>query len=141
MKKKKIVIATHGSLAQGFLSSLSIIVGNVENVDTICGYLTPEFDLDQEIGKCMQAFDPETEDLIVFTDVFGGSVNNALMQYQRKYPFHLITNTNLGILIDILLTMNEVNAENIRKKIAASDCSTIYCNDVWQKMEETIDDL
>ena len=38
MKKRKIVIATHGILAEGFLSALEIIVGK-EDVKTMCCYM------------------------------------------------------------------------------------------------------
>lgn len=141
MKKKKIVIATHGTLAQGFLSSLRIIIGDVSNVETICGYLTPDFHLENEIQRIMDDFQPTQEELLVFTDAFGGSINNGFLIYLKQYPFHLITNTNLGLLIDMLLTTEDISEDMIRMKVENKDFSTIYCNDVLRKMDENIDDL
>lgn len=72
MKKKKIIIATHGNLAEGFLSALKIIIGNIENVDVICGYMNADFNLDYEIQKLMADFHPSKQELLVFTDLYGG---------------------------------------------------------------------
>ena len=43
-KEKKVVIATHGELAKGLVSALKIIVGDVADIQTVCGYTTPDFD-------------------------------------------------------------------------------------------------
>lgn len=141
MKKKKIIIATHGNLAEGFLSALKIIIGNIENVDVICGYMNADFNLDYEIQKLMADFHPSKQELLVFTDLYGGSMNNGFLRYLTQYPFHLITNTNLGMLIDIVLTMNEVNAEAIREKLQSQDFSAVYCNDLLMQQFAHMDSL
>ena len=56
MKERKIVIATHGTLAEGFRSALKIIATD-EGVETYCCYTTPDFNLEQTIQKIMDAYD------------------------------------------------------------------------------------
>lgn len=52
----------------------------------------------------MDAYDEETQELYVFTDLYGGSVNNGFVNALKNHQFHLITNTTLGVLIDFILT-------------------------------------
>lgn len=140
MKKRKVVIATHGELAKGFVSSLNIIVGGMDDIETVCGYLTPDFNLHQEIQRIMDSFDPQREDLIVFTDLLGGSVNNGFLQALTKYPFHLITNTSLPTLVDILLTMQEVEEEALKQKLETHEFSAMYCNVMLTNMKDSMMD-
>lgn len=138
MKKRKIVIATHGNLAEGFLSALRIIVGDSADIRAICCYMSADFSLEKTIRELMEDFDSEKEDLLVFTDLFGGSVNNGFLQFLKSYPFHLITNTSLGLLIDVLLS--EPDEEELKRKLHSNDFSAIYCNELLRQMAGNMED-
>lgn len=105
-KNKKILIASHGSLAKGMFSSLNIIIGKVDNIETLCGYLDADFNLEHSIETIMEAQDFDKEELIVCTDMVGGSVNNGFIKFLGKYPFHLVSNVNLPFLIDLILSLD-----------------------------------
>ena len=132
MSKRKIVIATHGTLAEGFKSALQIIAG-AENVEAFNCYTSPDFNLQETIQKVMDSKGSE-EELFVFTDLFGGSVNNGFVAALKTYDFHLITNTSLGLLIDFILMDPDV--ETLKKKFNA-----VYCNDFISNMTDIEDDL
>ncbi len=129
-KEKKIVIATHGELAKGFVSALNIITGNTDKIETICGYLTPDFNLADEIENIMKDTNFETTDLIVCTDMMGGSVNNEFIKFLPRYPFHLITNINLTFMVDLLLTQGEITADVLDVKVSDGMASVKYVNNL-----------
>ena len=67
----RLLIATHGTLAEGFKSALSIIIGNVDKIDVINSYVT-----DTSLSDQLDAYFNSCDDnLVVCTDLFGGSVN------------------------------------------------------------------
>ena len=137
MSKRKIVIATHGTLAEGFKSALQIIAG-AENVEAFNCYTSPDFNLQKTIQKVMDSKKPE-EELFVFTDLFGGSVNNGFVAALKTNDFHLITNTSLGLLIDFILM--EPDVETLKKKFDEKEFNAVYCNDFINNMADIEDDL
>ncbi|MFV0394331.1 MAG: PTS sugar transporter subunit IIA [Coprobacillaceae bacterium] len=127
-KNKEIVIATHGELAEGLVSALQIIVGELSNVKTICGYIDADFDLEQAIEKLMIEHDFENKDLVVCTDMMGGSINNGFVKYLGRYPFHLITNINLAFLVDLLLSQVEISGTMLDQKVQEDLVTVKYVN-------------
>lgn len=139
-KDKQIIIATHGELANGFKSALKIIVGEVDKLKIINCYTTPEFNLDQMIVNIMSNHHFDKEDLIVCTDMMGGSVNNGFVKYLGQYPFHLITNINLAFLVDLLLTPGELDEAKIMEKVNDHLVSVKYVNPLMKDIQDC-DDL
>ena len=137
MGKRKIVIATHGTLAEGFKSALQIIAG-AENVEAFNCYTSSDFNLQETIQKVMDSKGSE-EELFVFTDLFGGSGNNGFVAALKTYDFHLITNTSLGLLIDFILM--EPDVETLKKKFDEKEFNAVYCNDFISNMTDIEDDL
>lgn len=137
MGKRKIAIATHGTLAEGFKSALQIIAG-AENVEAFNCYTSSDFNLQETIQKVMDSKGSE-EELFVFTDLFGGSVNNGFVAALKTYDFHLITNTSLGLLIDFILM--EPDVETLKKKFDEKEFNAVYCNDFISNMTDIEDDL
>ena len=76
----KLLLSSHGYLADGICSSLKIIMGEQINIRTICAYTEEEFDLKKEVSDILKDLSDEDK-LIVVTDIFGGSVNNEFMNY------------------------------------------------------------
>ena len=81
-KNKKILIASHGSLAKGMLSSLNIIIGKVDNIETLCGYLDADFNLEHSIDLILSldSFQDNTLETKVKEDVFGVKYINPMVQ-------------------------------------------------------------
>ncbi len=134
--KKKVVIATHGKLAEGFMSALQLIVGPQE-IEAICCYETPDFQMDEEVERILGTVGEEDE-LIVFTDLLGGSVNNAFMKKLYNRSFHLITNTSLALLMDYLLSSSSV--KELVQKMDAGEFNAVYCNKLMSLAGNEIED-
>lgn len=139
-KTKRIIIATHGKLAEGFVSALKIIVGDISCVEVICGYTTADFDLDETIQKIVKEHDFMDQDLVICTDMMGGSVNNGFVRYLSQYPFHLVTNINLAFLVDLLLTQGNITQVVLEHKVNEELVRVKYINSLIESFDNT-DDL
>jgi len=136
---KKIVIATHASLADGFKEALGFFTGSLENVYTICAF-TRDKNPQSEIEALLKSF--ASDDLvIVFSDLAGGSVNKMLVKMLKDRKFYLITGINLGMLLELALCdVNEINENKIREVVANANEQTYYVNDRIKELEEKNDD-
>ncbi|MFC6181367.1 PTS sugar transporter subunit IIA [Lactiplantibacillus daowaiensis] len=97
-----IVIATHGTLADGLMDAVNLIIGEQEDVFTLG--LKHGDDI-SEFGEHLVAGIEKVdhgEGVIVFTDLFGASPYNQAAMAKRKLdgiPYQLITGVNLPMLI------------------------------------------
>ena len=136
--KRHTIIATHGTLAKGLESALNIIVGELTDTTVICGYTTPDFDLDHTIDSLMSSIDFFTTEVVVFTDLLGGSVNNGFTKALSKYNFHLFTNTNLGVLMDYFITNPSI--DDFTRKLTGDDFKPMDCNQLVASMQNEMQD-
>ena len=81
---RKVLVATHASFAKGIKETLDFIVGKQDKVETMCAYLTSDFNIDKEIDDIIKSMDKHDE-LIVLVDLMGGSVSNAFSQRIIKF--------------------------------------------------------
>ncbi len=103
---RKYLIATHGTFAGGIKSSIDLILGETENVFLIQAYLEENKSLQEEIQNVLKQINPEDE-LIVFTDLMGGSITNQILQFGLKENVYILAGVNLPLLLDILLAHPE----------------------------------
>lgn len=99
---RKFLIAAHGTFPSGIQSSLEIIMGSLENVFLIQAYVGENKSLKEEIDSVLEHINNEDE-LIVFTDLMGGSVTNQILQYALKENVYIISGFNLPLLLEVLL--------------------------------------
>lgn len=125
---RKILIATHGKMAQGVVSSIKIILGNSDNISYINAYIE-ESNLKEDLNKYFKNI--EDAEVIVFTDLYGGSVNTALIKYIKRANTHLITGFNLALLLEISLIPKDIDniQEKIRECIKSCSSQMYYIND------------
>lgn len=130
---KKILVATHGNYAQGVISSLSIIAGQVNNITYINAY-TESKNINEAIETYFEKVN-EDDQVIILTDIFGGSVNQAAMNYLKKENVFLITGFNLALLLELsMLDSEEIISENkLREIVENSKAQIIYVNDVLKE--------
>ena len=94
---RKFLFASHAYMAYGTKSTLELILGKQDRVDILCAYVEEPYDIEEEIQKKIDGLG-EDDELIVVTDLFGGSVNNAFMTTIAKYPrIHLVAGLNLSL--------------------------------------------
>jgi len=99
---RKFLIATHATFSAGAKSSLEMIIGSTENLFIIQAYVDGNKDIEEEVKTITGQLSDEDE-LIVFTDILGGSVTNQLLQQIIQPNVHVVSGFNLPLLIDIIL--------------------------------------
>ncbi|MHC5268613.1 PTS sugar transporter subunit IIA [Enterococcus sp. LJL98] len=137
---KKIIIATHHYLAKGMKDTLEYIVPNTVEVIDISAYID-NVSVENQILAELDKFD-KNEQIIVFTDLLGGSVNQEFVKKMKDYNIELITGANLPVLITIVLGMGdgELSKDTIRLAIEEAKNQLVYVNDFLETQEVDDDD-
>lgn len=101
---RKILLASHGRLASGLKNSIEILVGNDYPIVAIDAYLDENnHDYSEDILNFISSVNEEDE-CVIFTDLYGGSVNQKVVTIcsQSKEKIYVITGMNLPILLGVL---------------------------------------
>ncbi|MFC7395359.1 PTS sugar transporter subunit IIA [Scopulibacillus cellulosilyticus] len=123
------LFASHGRFADGILDSVELIMGKQNNIRTINAYTKENKDIKSEITKIIESISAEDE-LIVVTDIFGGSVNNEFMNLLNDRRIYLIAGLNLPLVIE-LISLSRVNSDTdqmIKTALRNAKNSIQYCN-------------
>lgn len=130
--ERKLILASHGNFASGILSSLELICGKNDSITTIDAYMTADYNLSEEIKALMD--ENKANELIVVTDIFGGSVNNEFLNYIHTPSFYLIAGMNLPLLIELVTQLEGTDSipEMIKQVLANSTMTIQFCNETIQ---------
>jgi fructoselysine/glucoselysine PTS system EIIA component len=109
---RKFLIATHGTFASGIKSSLDIIIGSLDNVFLIQAYTGENKSIQDEVDAVLQQINKDDE-LIVFTDLMGGSITNQILQFALKDNVYIISGVNLPLLLDVMLADSNTPVEEV----------------------------
>lgn len=99
---RKIVLASHGRLAEGMLDSLGMIAGRQEGVSALCAYTDDAPDFTVALSGLVEGLG-EGDELVIVTDVLGGSVNNEASQFRDVPGVYVVTGMNLGLVLSLAL--------------------------------------
>ena len=106
---RQFIIASHAHFAAGINESVSLLSGERGNIRTLSMYVDGNNDLAAAAAKMLDET-PEGDDLVVCTDLFGSSVNNEFTSIvQRRPNTYLVTNMNLPLLIQLLLSLIHIS--------------------------------
>ena len=135
---RKILLATHGDFAAGILNAAELILGKIENVQVLCAYLDPTENFSEK-AKTVVSSIAEGDEMIVVTDIFGGSVNNEFIKYLDHQGMYLISGLNLPLLIELVLSQENDTEKMISEIISQMSKQICYCNRLV--IDETTDDF
>ena len=126
---QRLVLASHGYLAEGMKNSAQIIVGKSAKIYTICAYVKEGITLESQINELFDSF-PEDDEMIVVTDIFGGSVNNEFMKYISNPQIRLIAGMNLALVITAMSIVEMKNnaAEVEEELLGIADSVINFCS-------------
>lgn len=99
---RKFLIATHGAFSKGIRSSLDLIIGDTYNTFLIQAYLDENNTVEDELATILATITADDE-LVIFTDLLGGSVNNIMLQNALRENVHIVSGINLPLVIEVIL--------------------------------------
>ena len=136
----KIIIASHHKLAEGLKNTLEYILPNSIEIIPITAYVDDR-SIEDLVSGVFDTID-ECEQVIAFTDIMGGSVNQEFAKRIGRENYYLITGVNLPLLLNItlLLQNGEVDEEDIRNAIEESKNQMIFVNDAMASSNLDDDD-
>ena len=130
--KKKLLIATHSVFADGIKNAMELVTGEQNSVSTSCAYTNDMTEVETPIKEIIDAL-CDDEELIVTTDIFGGSVNNEFMKYLSKSNIYLIAGVNLPLLFELIMNLESENTvQMIETAVKNARKQLQYCNPLIQ---------
>ena len=135
----KYLLASHGSFSEGTLSFLKIMMGVPENLYVMTAFLDDE-SVEKKVQDKLQEIG-EFDQLIVFCDLHGGSVQQELFRQtqQDSRNVQLISGYNLPLVMDIMFKGRVLSDDEIRDSIRESREAIVYLKDFC--VDDTEDDL
>ena len=134
---REIILASHGKFASGILDSLELIYGKNQSITALDCYTDENFDLTESVSQLFMRY--KDKEIIVLTDLFGGSVNNEFLQYINQDHVYLVAGLNLPLLIELVSRLDaEVQTTVLIQQVLTDSKKMIqFCNErINQEIEE-----
>lgn len=125
----KILVIGHGRFAEGIKSVANIIVGDLSEVTFMNTYVD-DIDFHVELDNYFS----QNKNVLVLTDLFGGSVNQAIIQYITKVNIDVITGINIPLILEILISNTTGNNLDFRRIISSAKEQIVYVNDMLENL-------
>ena len=135
----KMILASHGKLAEGMKDTLEMIVGKHENIYAFAAYSDGS---ETKFLEDIQALINENQDeqIVIATDVLGGSVNNEMIQLLNRYPqVYLISGMNLPVIITLATAVCPLTTEMIEEAISMGKEGVVFVNQLMKENNEEED--
>lgn len=132
------ILISHGKLASGLLAAVEVILGERENVYAIDMYVDDQT-LEEKINCIFTRANLTEDNIIILTDIFGGSVNQKVIKMFNLEKTKVITGMNLPLALELLtLSDNQISDEKLRSIVADTRNQVDYVNDLMS--EQTFND-
>lgn len=124
----KIIIATHGPLAEAFKSTLKMFTNDIDDVYSVGLTETGVEEFKEKIDNIMKEAYEDEKEILVLADLFGGTpFNTAMLEIKGKYKnVEVIAGINLPLLIEAtLLRGGDLKSSMESLKASAQDAIMI----------------
>ena len=126
------IIVTHATLAGGFADVVRFFKSDLENVQFINAYVESQ-EFEKEFRTALEKV--KGENVIVLSDIMGGSVNQVATRLMQEFSYQLITGINLPLLIELTFMADGITAEQIRNSVVNAREQIVYVNDFVRQEE------
>lgn len=109
-----------------------MIVGN-SDVHVIDAYEQGNKTIEEDLTRMLAKILPDDE-LVIFTDLMGGSVTNQVVRFMPGRNVHIVAGVNLPLLLEVMLAdKSKPIAEVIEQAMADARDQIVYVNNVLKK--------
>ena len=124
---RKILLASHACLAGGMKSSVEMVTGPQEHLSAVCAYTEETPGFKGYLETVIRDLKAEDE-LVIVTDVLGGSVNNEASQFKNLANVHVIAGMNLALVLSLVISTEPDTSRLIEESIHAAKEQMMYMN-------------
>lgn len=99
----KIIVFSHGTLAESLLNTSKLILGEQEDVEAYC--VEPGCNLEElrdKVRMSVQRSNQLKQQVLVLTDLMYGTPFNIMIQMEEEGSFRHITGMNLPLLLEAI---------------------------------------
>ena len=124
---KRLILASHGRLAEGMADTARMIVGDQTELIplSLVSGMQPEL-LKTKVEGMIKSWPGELT--VILTDLWGGSVNTALLPLCADANVHLIAGMNLNLVLQLCLGDVETGGMAIESILNEAQKSMVYGN-------------
>jgi PTS system mannose-specific IIA component len=120
------IIVSHGKLAEELLNALTIILGEVVNIEAISiGWYDDVEDSKRKINQSIKRVD-QKNGILIFTDMFGGTPSNLSFSFLKDNQIEIITGVNLPMLIKFVSLQRRNKLKEVAKKVVEQGKKNIH---------------
>ena len=112
-----ILVVTHRRLAEEFIATAELIVGEIDNCVGLS--LDPDLpvdDLRQQINEAMDDVN-DGDGVIVLTDMFGGTPSNLSLSFLNQEGIEVVTGVNLPMLLKMAQSRQDHKVDELARVI------------------------
>lgn len=132
---RKILLASHAYLAKGMKSAVEMVTGIQENLTAVCAYTEDAPDL-KEYLSCAAKELKAGDELVIVTDVLGGSVNNEASQFRSLPGVYVVVGMNLALVLSLMISTETDTEKLIHESICSAREQIIYMGNESSTEEE-----
>ena len=127
---KRIVLVTHGTCCEGLKSSMDVICGSSDNIDTVSMNTVETIDsMSEKVENLLNSYD-EKDLIIILTDIAVGTTTKCIFPLFEKRKIYLVSGVNLPMLLSVSLTEFESDPKRqLREIISDSRETMLFIND------------
>ncbi|MEG0164969.1 PTS sugar transporter subunit IIA [Anaerorhabdus sp.] len=110
----QVILLSHGPLASAMLDSCAMLFGRKENFSAVCLHEDDTADTFKEkiILEIEKSIDKK--EVILITDIPGGTPSNMSLLVQKSYPeIHILAGMNLPLVLECMIKSDFENATSI----------------------------
>lgn len=98
----RVFLSSHAHMASGLKSSLEIFMASLPNLTVHDAYVEGEA---QTLSEHLDTFFSEVsphDDVLLLSDIYGGSVNTVMCSYLNRRGVRLVTGVNLPFVMEVM---------------------------------------
>lgn len=114
----RLFLASHGHLASGMKSSLNILLGNSNRINVFDAYID-ESSVQDKLNAFFESVSSDDQ-VILLSDLYGGSVNQAMYTYLERPNTKLIAGVNLALVLELAIKENDLSDDELEQLVNSS---------------------